>query len=158
MLLKVAALVLCAGPAMAQSFTAHVASVHDGDTLTVQAGERRMKLHLAEVDAPELRQSYGQRSRQSLADLCFDKSAQVTLLGRDSRGSIAQVVCDGVDAGADQVQRGMAWVFQRHARTDSPLHFLEDEAQRHREGLWAGEAPAPPWYFRANRRNARNTR
>ena len=157
-MLNLVALVFFAGPAMAQSFTAHVASVHDGDTVTVQAGERRMKLHLAEVDAPELRQSYGERSRQSLVDMCFDKTAQVTLLGRDSRGSIAQVVCDGVDAGARQVELGMAWVFQRHASTDSPLYFLEDQAQRHREGLWAGEAPAPPWHFRANRHNVRNTR
>jgi micrococcal nuclease len=153
MLLKLLALLFIAGPAMAQTLYGTVASVHDGDTVTVETGAGRFRLHIAEIDAPELRQSYGKQARQSLVDLCLDKPAQITPAGRDSRGSVGRLVCDGVDAGAGQVQRGMAWVYQRQARSDSPLHFLEDEAQRHRAGLWAEAAPAPPWNFRANRRN-----
>lgn len=40
-----------------------VVSVHDGDTLTVLVGKQQIKVRLAEIDAPELGQPYGQRSR-----------------------------------------------------------------------------------------------
>jgi len=54
-----------------------VVSVHDGDTLTVLVGKQQVKVRLAEIDAPELRQPFGNRSRQSLAELCFKEPAKV---------------------------------------------------------------------------------
>lgn len=50
-------------------------SVHDGDTLTVLVGKQQVKVRLAEIDAPELRQPFSNRSKQSLANLCFQQSA-----------------------------------------------------------------------------------
>ena len=45
-----------------------VQKVHDGDTVTVvdQSGHVE-KIRLADIDAPEYRQPYGQTARQSLA-------------------------------------------------------------------------------------------
>jgi endonuclease YncB( thermonuclease family) len=145
---------LVASAVLAEPFPAQVISVHDGDTLTVVAQGKPLRVRLADVDAPELRQSYGLRSKQSLADLCLDKQAHVSVVSHDRSGAaLGRVVCDGVDASAEQVQRGMAWVYQRRASSASPLYFLEDQAQRAREGLWADRAPSPPWAYRANRRN-----
>ena len=152
--LALAALCLIAQPVLAGSFAGRVVSVHDGDTLTVLAQGKQLKVRLADVDAPELRQSFGVRSRQSLSDLCFDKPVRVSVITREPRGiAVSRVYCGGVDASAEQIQRGMAWVYRRHASADSPLYFLEDQAQRWRVGLWADPAPAPPWAHRANRRN-----
>lgn len=86
-----------------------VVSVHDGDTLTVLVGKQQIKVRLAEIDAPELGQPYGQRSRQSLAELCFQQTAQVALAARDRYGrAVGKVECAGKDAGAHQVSAGMA--------------------------------------------------
>jgi endonuclease YncB( thermonuclease family) len=150
------ALCLMASPAMGQTFSGRVVSVFDGDTLIVLAENKRLTVHLAEIDAPELRQASGARARESLAELCLDKTAQVRVVARDRHGNtLGRVHCDGVDANAEQVHRGMAWVYRRDARYPSPLHFLEDQAQRTRAGLWAEPSPAEPWRWRANRANWR---
>ena len=135
-------------PAWAE-FTGKVVAVDDGDTLTVLVDRRPVKVHLAAIDAPELKQAFGEQSRQSLADLCLGKDAVVREAGRGRYGSsIGRVVCSGTDANAEQVRRGMAWVYQRNTHATSPLHFLEDVAQRSHEGLWADKSPVRPWIWR----------
>jgi endonuclease YncB( thermonuclease family) len=126
-----------------------VVSVHDGDTLTVLVGKQQVKVRLAEIDAPELRQAFGQRSKQSLADLCFQESAKVEQIARDRYGrSVGRVECAGMEASAHQVALGMAWVFDRYSKPSSPLYGLQDDAKAARRGLWADTEPVPPWEWR----------
>ena len=90
----------------------HVVGVHDGDTITVLVDKQQIKVRLAEIDAPELRQPFGNRSKQSLSELCFQQSAKVELVAKDRYGrSVGRVKCGEVDAGAHQVALGMAWVY-----------------------------------------------
>jgi endonuclease YncB( thermonuclease family) len=135
-------------------FTGKVVAVADGSTLTVLVDQRQVKVHLADIDAPALKQRFGTQSRQSLAELCFGKDADVRESGhgRNSR-TTGRVVCSGTDASAEQVRRGMAWVNRRHPVSSSPLYFLEDTAQRSHEGLWADNSPVPPWIWRQDRRH-----
>jgi endonuclease YncB( thermonuclease family) len=87
-------------PALADT-TGLVVSVHDGDTLTVLLEKQQIKVRLAEIDAPELRQAFGNRSKQSLADLCFQESAKVEQIARDRYGrAVGKVKCREVDASA----------------------------------------------------------
>jgi endonuclease YncB( thermonuclease family) len=131
-----------------------VVSVHDGDTLTVLIGKQQLKVRLAEVDAPELRQPFGQRSRQSLAAICFHETAKVELIARDRYGrSVGKVQCSGKDAGRHQVSSGMAWVYERYAPKDSPLYGVQAEARSARLGLWADAEPIPPWEWRKTGRD-----
>jgi endonuclease YncB( thermonuclease family) len=126
-----------------------VVSVHDGDTLTVLVEKQQIKVRLAEIDAPELRQPFGNRSKQSLAELCFQVTAKVEQIARDRYGrSVGKVECAGVDAGAHQVATGMAWVYDRYSKPSSPLYRLQDEAKAARRGLWAESEPVPPWEWR----------
>ena len=128
-------------------------SVHDGDTLTVLVGKQQIKVRLAEIDAPELRQPFGNRSKQSLADLCFQQSAKVEQIARDRYGrSVGTVKCRDTDAGAHQVALGMAWVYDRYSKPNSPLYPLQDAAKAARRGLWAVDEPVPPWEWRRARR------
>ena len=132
---------------------AKVVSVHDGDTLTVLVEKRQVKVRLTDIDAPELRQPFGTRSRQSLADLCFGKIASLDVRGQDRyKRTIAQVTCDGKDANAEQVRRGYAWTYTRYAPADSPLHSIQHEARAAHRGLWADRAPVAPWDWRRNGR------
>ena len=57
---------------------APVISISDGDTLTVLEDRRQVKIRLANIDAPEKKQAFGERSRQSLAELCFQEDATPT--------------------------------------------------------------------------------
>ena len=45
-----------------------------------------VKVRLAEIDAPEKRQPWGTRSRQALADLCFQQQATLRVRERDRYG------------------------------------------------------------------------
>ena len=54
-----------------------VVAIADGDTLTVRCEAQAELLaqtiiiRLAEIDAPEMRQPFGERSKQALAVMCF---------------------------------------------------------------------------------------
>lgn len=136
-------------PAIAADFAGRVVSVHDGDTLTALVGRTEFKIRLAEIDAPELRQPFGQRSRDSLAELCFQKQAHLVPVDRDRYGrTVARVECHGVDANREQVRRGMAWVYIRYSSPSSPLHSVQSEAQSARSGLWSEPGAVPPWDWR----------
>lgn len=135
-------------PTAAAVILAMVVGISDGDTMTVLSDHQELKIRLAEIDAPEKRQAFGQRSKQSLADLCFNKEAEVTPQAKDRYGrTVARVKCAGTDANAEQVRRGLAWVYDRYA-TDHSLYSLQTEAQAAHRGLWADPAPIPPWQWR----------
>ncbi len=144
---------LFAFPALAHALSGVVVSVHKGDTLTLLDGERKLVVRLAEIDAPGLRQSFGERSKQALEEMCLGKQAEVSLIDAKGTGTSGRVLCEGVDAGAEQVAKGLAWVSKRRAASTSPLFFLQNQAQRNREGLWSDPTAMPPWAYRANRRN-----
>ena len=128
--------------------TALVVSIADGDTLTVLEDRKQVKIRLANIDAPEKKQAFGERSRQSLADLCFRKDAtyQTQTIDRYKR-IVAVVTCDGVEANRAQVERGMAWVYERYNK-DSRLPAVQEQAKSAGHGLWADPAPVPPWEWR----------
>ncbi len=49
-----------------------VVAVADGDTVTVlDASKSQHKVRLSGIDAPEKKQAFGQRSKESLSDLLF---------------------------------------------------------------------------------------
>ena len=111
--------------------------------------QRQVKVRLTEIDAPELRQPFGTRSKQSLSELCFGKTAALDVQGHDRyQRTLAHVTCGGTDANAEQVRRGLAWTYTRYTRADSPLHELERVARSAHRGLWADDTPVAPWDWR----------
>lgn len=126
-----------------------VVAIADGDTLTVLNEDlQQVKVRLAEIDAPEKRQAFGTRSRQSLGELCHEKRAEVRVIDVDRyKRVVGRVSCAGVDANATQVRRGMAWVYDRSAK-DKTLYQLQDEARGSGRGLWADRNPIAPWDWR----------
>ena len=144
-------LLLAVAPAQAD-VRGRVVSVHDGDTLTVLVERRQVKVRLTDIDAPELKQPFGSRSRQSLAELCFGKEASLDVRGQDRyKRTLATVTCAGTDANAEQVRRGYAWTYTRYARANSPLIAMQSEARSAHRGLWADPAAVTPWDWRRNR-------
>lgn len=133
-----------------------VIGISDGDTLTARCdtsqGPQNLRVRLAEIDAPEKAQPWGRRSKQHLAQLCFGRAAEVRERETDRYGrSVARVNCGGIDANAEQVRAGMAWVYERYTK-DRRLFVEQDAARASRRGLWADNAPVAPWDWRSQRR------
>ena len=149
----VLAVAFLAGPAYAD-LRGHVASVHNGDTITLLVDGIQVRVRLIDIAAPELAQPFGKRSWQSLARICSGQDARVSVRGKDRNArTFGQVTCGVVDANAEQVRRGMAWVFVR-APKRSALHQFQNEAQLERRGLWSdAHQPVPPWEWRLRHRD-----
>lgn len=80
--------------------------------------QRQIRTRLVEIDAPERGQAFGKRSTESLIELCAGKMARVEWNNIDS---YSRGWCDGVDANKEQIQRGMAWVYDQYV-TDLSLY------------------------------------
>lgn len=131
-------------------FTGKVVGVTDGDTITVLrgGGGTTVKVRLAEIDAPEKAQAFGAKAKQSLAELAYGRSVLVIEQGEDKyRRTLGRIHIDGLDINAEQVRRGMAWVYRRYSK-DAALLQMEEEAKASRRGLWVDDDPQPPWGWR----------
>ena len=142
----------------AEVIDGRVVGVADGDTVTVLDGASiQHKIRLQGIDAPEKKQAFGQRSKQSLSDLVFDKTVQVETAKKDRYGrEIGKVLVNGIDANLEQIKRGFAWHYKAYQReqseNDRRLYDLtETEARAAKRGLWADVDPVPPWEFRKNK-------
>lgn len=130
-------------------FTGRVVRIADGDTVTVLTADRQqVKVRLSQIDAPERAQAFGNRSRQSLAALIFDKTVRVVIEDTDRYGrTVGRLHADNLDINAEQVRRGMAWVYRQYS-DDPALLELEQQARNARLGLWKDSSPIPPWQYR----------
>lgn len=146
--MRLSPLLLVALLAINPAYADRVIGIADGDTLTVLHDQRPLKIRLADIDAPEKKQAFGQRSKESLSDLCWNKDATYRTQTIDKYGrTVARVSCAGIDANRVQVERGLAWVYSQY-NTDSSLPSVQAAAKSSRKGLWADNAPMPPWEFR----------
>jgi micrococcal nuclease len=115
MLLRLFLILIIALPVSASPvYEGKVVGISDGDTITVLVGGHQpLKVRLAEIDAPEKSQAYGQRSKQSLSNLAFGKQVRVEQQDRDRYGRVVgKVYVGSLDVNAEQVKRGMAWVYR----------------------------------------------
>jgi len=69
---------LLAANISAATLDGRVVSIHDGDTITVlDASRKQHKIRLAGIDAPELKQAFGSRSKQNLSALVYNRQVTV---------------------------------------------------------------------------------
>jgi len=134
--------------AHAEEFSANVIVVMDGDTVLVLRDNMRIKVRLAEIDAPEIAQAFGEKSKQSLAELVLNKQVHVDSQAVDVYGRLVALIKVGeLNVNHEQVQRGMAWTSSRSNRGEMLL-ALQNDAQKAKRGLWAQTDPMPPRAWR----------
>jgi endonuclease YncB( thermonuclease family) len=137
----------------AETLTGRVVGVHDGDSLTVWAeGSDPVKVRLAGIDAPELKQPYGQQAKQALSALAFGREVQIESAGPDRYGrTLGTVYVGTVNVNAALVEQGAAWVYRRYPHP-AEWEVLEAQAQAAERGLWVlqPDQRCPPWDWRRN--------
>lgn len=137
--------------------TGRVVGVTDGDTLTLLDDETRQHtVRLAEIDAPERGQPWGNRAKQTLSALVSGKRVSVRQTDTDRWGRVVgRVFADEVDVNRAMIEQGGAWAFGRYL-TDETLLDVEQRARERRVGLWSmPEAEiVPPWEWRQGARTA----
>lgn len=132
-----------------------IVGISDGDTLTARCPNAdvahpymQVRVRLAEIDAPESGQAFGQRSKQHLSKLCFRAQATIRPTTIDRYGRrVARVECNGQDANLEQVKVGLAWAYTKY-QTDPAFPRAERNAREARIGLWAAPGQVAPWVFR----------
>lgn len=67
-------------------FTAKIIAVLDGDTVLVRREGGLVKIRLAEIDAPEKAQTFGETSKRSLSGMVLDKQVKVVSHAVDQYG------------------------------------------------------------------------
>ncbi|NIQ02092.1 MAG: hypothetical protein GWN10_15970 [Nitrospinaceae bacterium] len=130
--------------------TGTVTAVHDGDTFTLKSGSSFYKIRLAEVDAPELGQTFGRQAREFTRHRVLGKRVRVNVALTDRYGRrIGEVIVeDGRVLNEELVHAGLAWYYRVNPVKNPRLQKLEREAFAHRLGLWLVDPPLPPWEFR----------
>ena len=128
-----------------------VASVYDGDTLTLKDSMGTdHKIRFEHIDAPEVNPSqfYGITARDALRALVLNKSVTVQVSGKDRYGRNLGVVNLGqTNINLEMVAKGHAWHYKAYSKLQQ-YATAETQARQAKIGLWAQSNPIPPWDFR----------
>jgi len=132
-----------------------VVGVADGDTITVLDQQKNTyKIRLQGIDAPEKKQAFGEKSKQSLHDLVHGKQVRIEYDKEDKYGRIVgKITLDDLDICLQQLGLGMAWHYKKYQNEQSVADRVvyndaELKSKSLKLGLWADETPMPPWEFR----------
>lgn len=128
------------------AFPVKVVKISDGDTITVLNGKEQTKVRLYGIDAPELKQPYGKKSKQFLANLIAGEVVEVEENGKDRyKRTIGTIYLNGADINAQMVENGYAWAYRKFSKKYTPQ---ESKAKKQGLGLWRDKEPIPPWEWR----------
>jgi len=138
--------------------------VTDGDTIKVRCGQQgsyeQITVRFGAIDAPEQRQPFGQRSKQTLSELVYMKPVQLACYKTDRyQRKICNVSTqESGDIGLAMIRSGMAWWYRDYAHeqtADARKRYGQTEASaiQGKQGLWSDPHAVPPWEWRKLRRN-----
>lgn len=141
--------------------TCRVIRVQDGDSLTcLSPSKQRIEVRLADLDAPESAQPYGQLAQLQLFRLVYNKEIRLEVVKQTRYGlKIARVYLGDLYVNGAMVRQGSAWAYDE-GEGDSRLPALEAEARSLQRGLWGLPQTeiVPPWQWRSERSSRLSSR
>ncbi|HWI41167.1 MAG TPA: thermonuclease family protein [Verrucomicrobiae bacterium] len=131
-----------------QAFPAKVVEVIDGDTIRVVHQKKPLVIRLQGVDAPELKQPYGQKAKEFAEELATGQGVMVVVVAQEKEEIIGDVIFkDGRSLSREIIRAGYGW-WDRKYVDDPGLAVLMSDARRSKRGLWADPTPVAPCVFR----------
>jgi micrococcal nuclease len=135
---------------LAEDFDGQVIEVRDGDTLSILVDGQQLEVSLQGIEAPELGQDCGPKSRERLARLVLGQEVH----GRWSenrKGSVRAchlwVKGNRTELSKLMLQSGLAWRNQL-ANSNPEFQHAQIEAKMARIGVWAAADQVAPWDWR----------
>ena len=112
--------------------------VSDGDTFTCKGTYQRLiQVRLAEIDAPESGQAYGNQARKKLNSLIYKKTVRLTNERQDKYGRVVATVFSGSqNVNFAMIEQGYAWHYDRYSN-NKQYAAAQKLAQSQLRGLWA---------------------
>ena len=133
----------------------NVINVVDGDTLDVQVGPGKHRIRLAEIDAPERNQPWGDEAKRGLASKVLEHEVRVVVTDTDRYGRrVGKIFLGQTDINRSMVSEGHAWVYRQYLQ-DERLIEIETTAREAGIGLWNRNDAVPPWDWRKGKRSNR---
>ena len=153
---------LLATPANTIVLRGVVSEVRDGETVVVTTNKQKVTVILKGVDAPELKQEYGEVAQQHLATLILHKTVDIDFTEMRGANLVGKVIWNNADIGLQVIRDGVAWYAAKSDHNVSDVDrniYLEAEqaARKERRGLWQEGSPMPPWEWR-RAETAKNSR
>ncbi|EAJ9373786.1 thermonuclease family protein, partial [Campylobacter coli] len=132
------------------SFKAQVIRVIDGDTIEISTNNKTSKIRFFGIDAPELKQNFGKKSKAALEKILKDKEVYIFSKNKDNYGRIVAIVkLKDVDINQFLVSQGYAWADTYYTNA----YIKEQEkAQKNKLGLWKDDNPIEPYKWRKQNR------
>lgn len=142
------------------TYQGEVKTVHDGDTVHILDVNGHMhKVRLANIDAPELNQAYGEASRNALAKRIEYQHVEIKVVAIDQyKREVGQIRLNHADINLWMVMQGYAWHYNTIAKKqqnkfDFNLYQQSQlQAQQNRLGLWHNARAVAPWQFRQQKK------
>jgi len=132
-----------------------VVGVPHGGVVTVMTLTSEREIYdvaLAQIDAPDLDQPYGDVSKEVLARKVFGAEGEVLVIAKVGTKWIGQLIINDGDINLFMVLNGLAWAAS--SATDPRYSDAMNEAKAAARGLWgAREIPVPPWRHRNDKAN-----
>ena len=129
-------------------FEAIVTDVTDGDTVKIAHQKRIIKVRLAGIDAPELKQEFGLKAKKVLEEKVLNKKVFVDGKEKDRYGRlIADLRIGSRWINKELVESGYAWHYKQYS-DNRELALAEKKAKILSSGLWSSNNPISPWTHR----------
>ncbi len=126
-----------------------VVKVSDGDTVTILTSDKTQhKIRLNDIDAPEKKQAFGNKSKDNLAKYIAGKTVTIQYQKKDKyKRILGTIYYNNKDINLQQVKDGYAWVYKKYSNNQT-YYKAEKLARDKRIGFWIDKNPLEPWEFR----------
>tara|TARA_B100001094_G_scaffold95673_1_gene91684 strand:- start:8042 stop:8533 length:492 start_codon:yes stop_codon:yes gene_type:complete len=124
--------------------------VIDGDTVSGTHFGKVIKIRLAEIDAPEMKQNFGIQSKKCLKKIIGNSNSRIIFKLKEKdryQRSVGWLFSEGKNLNKEMILQGCAWVYDRYAE-DQSFFEAQDFAKKNKLGLWKTEDPIKPWIWR----------
>ena len=133
-----------------------VIAVSDGDTIKLLTQDKvTHKIRLLDIDAPEKKQPFGNKSRDNLASYIAGEIITVKYKSKDKYGRIlGTIYFENLDINLQQIKNGYAWVYKQYSKNQT-YYQEEQKAKDLKKGLWIAKEPLAPWEYRKKRKSSK---
>ena len=140
------------------TYPAKSVRVKDGDTISLGKRGKRIHIRLTYIDAPELSQFYGKRSRDFVEHFFREADRiKIVVTGRGYYGRyLGEVFVGEQSLNLLMLEKGMATIYPysryRNKKQKMNYQMALFKASRKKLGIWGAKKMLTPRYYRKNKK------